>query len=89
MGQRKLDVTLPDEMIEAIEGRVEAGEFSSADELMRTAVDALLRDDFDADAQLTDIRQRIRQSIDDPRPSVSSAEVRKHLDALYDQHRDQ
>ncbi|MDE1158979.1 MAG: ribbon-helix-helix protein, CopG family [Neorhizobium sp.] len=88
MGQRRLDITLPDEMIAAIEGRIEAGEFSSADELMRTAIDALLREDLDVDAQLSDIRQRIKQSVEDPRPSVSSADVRKHLDALFDRHRD-
>jgi antitoxin ParD1/3/4 len=88
MGERRLDITLPDEMIAAIEGRIEAGEFSSADELMRTAIDALLREDLDVDAQLSDIRQRIKQSVEDPRPSVSSADVRKHLDALFDRHRD-
>jgi antitoxin ParD1/3/4 len=87
MSARKLSITLPEEIIEAIESRVESGQYGSTDEAMLAAVDALLDRENDHDKRIEAIRARVRRSLDDPRPSVSSAEMRTHLDQLYARHK--
>ncbi|WP_105419493.1 MULTISPECIES: type II toxin-antitoxin system ParD family antitoxin [unclassified Neorhizobium] len=87
MGEQKLSITLPDDMADAIKEWVESGRYSSTDDAMRAAVGALLREDEDQESRIEAIRQRVRKSIDDPRPSLTGAEVRQHLDALYARHK--
>ncbi|XNO40738.1 type II toxin-antitoxin system ParD family antitoxin (plasmid) [Sinorhizobium meliloti] len=82
----KLSITLPTEMADAIKARVEAGLYGSTSEAMRAAVRALLRDEEEHEERLAAIRARVRQSLDDPRPSLTGREVRKHLDSLYAKH---
>ncbi|CDZ50870.1 ribbon-helix-helix domain-containing protein [Neorhizobium galegae] len=87
MGEQKLSITLPDDMADAIKEWVESGRYSSTDDAMRAAVGALLREDEDQESRIEAIRERVRKSIDDPRPSLTGAEVRQHLDALYARHK--
>jgi antitoxin ParD1/3/4 len=87
MSARKLSITLPEETIDAIESRVEAGRYGSTDEAMLAAVDALLREENESDERIEIIRQKVRSSLDDPRPSVDSAGMRAHLDQLYARHK--
>ncbi|WP_341858129.1 type II toxin-antitoxin system ParD family antitoxin [Sinorhizobium medicae] len=82
----KLSITLPTEMADAIKARVEAGLYGSTSEAMRAAVRALLRDEEEHEERLAAIRARVRQSLDDPRPSPTGREVRKHLNSLYAKH---
>jgi len=87
MGEQKLSITLPDDMAEAVREWVASGRYSSTDDAMRAAISALLREDEEQDIRIEAIRDRVRKSIDDPRPSLTGAEVRRHLDALYARHK--
>ncbi|OHV79597.1 ribbon-helix-helix domain-containing protein [Ensifer sp. LCM 4579] len=82
----KLSITLPTEMADAIKARVEAGLYGSTSEAMRAAVRALLRDEEEHEERLAAIRARVRQSVEDPRPSLTGREVRAHLNSIYSKH---
>lgn len=83
-----LTVTLPEEAIDAIKRRVEAGRYASTDDAVLAAVDALLNAESEYDRRIEAIRHRVRKSLDDPRPSLSGTEMRAHLDQLYDKYKD-
>ncbi len=87
MGEQKLSITLPDDMAAAVREWVASGRYNSTDDAMRAAISALLRENEDQESRIEAIRQRVRKSIDDPRPSLTGAEVRQHLDALYTRHK--
>lgn len=87
MTSRKLDVTLPEEMIDAIENRVETGRYGSADDVMAAAIDALLREESTYDERISSIRRQIQHAIDDPAPNLSGTEMRTHMEKLYAKHR--
>ncbi|MCG5481538.1 MAG: type II toxin-antitoxin system ParD family antitoxin [Ensifer alkalisoli] len=82
----KPGITLPTEMADAIKARVEAGLYGSTSKAMRAAVRALLRDEEEHEERLAAIRARGRQSLVDPRPSLTGGEVRMHLNSLYSEH---
>ncbi|MGF9562213.1 type II toxin-antitoxin system ParD family antitoxin [Neorhizobium sp. JUb45] len=87
MSVRKLSIELPEVMIEAIEHRIDAGRYQSTSDVMRAAIDALLREEEAQDTQLDAVREQVRASLDDPRPNLSSAEMHKHIENLYAGHR--
>lgn len=87
MVARKLNVTLPEEIVEAIEDRVGAGQYGSTDDVVAAAFDALLREESEHGERLENIRQQIRASIEDPSPTLTSAEMRAHAENLYARHR--
>lgn len=87
MSVRKLSIELPEAMIDAIESRIDAGRYQSTSDVMRAAIDALLREEAAHDTHLDAVREKVRASLDDPRPNVSSAEMRKHIENLYAVHR--
>jgi antitoxin ParD1/3/4 len=81
---QKISVSLPAEMIEAINARVEAGTYQSASDVVQAAIHALAEQDDDYAARIAAIRARVQASIDDPRPSLSGAEIRAWIDTLPD-----
>jgi antitoxin ParD1/3/4 len=87
MSLRKLSIELPEAMIEAIEHRIDVGQYDTASDVMRAAIDALLREEEARDTRLDVVREQVRASLDDPRPSLSSDEMRGHVDNLYARHR--
>jgi len=87
MSLRKFSIMLPQELADAIVSRVETGQYASTDKAMQAAVDALLREDAEQDERLAAIRNRVKRSLDDPRPSISGNEARAHLDRLYTSHK--
>lgn len=82
----KLSITLPQEMVSAIKSRVEAGSYASTSEVLREAMRLWLRQEEEHDERIAAIRARIRQSLSDPRPNLTSAQMRDRLDALYARH---
>ena len=78
----KLSITVTEEHAEAIRHRVESGEYGSTSEVIRAALRLLDKDDEAHRQRIESIRQRIKASLDDARPSLSSDEVREHMDAL-------
>jgi antitoxin ParD1/3/4 len=82
----KLSITLPTEMVTAIKARVDAGAYASTSEVLREAMRLWLRQEEEYEERMTAIRTRVEQSLNDPRPNLTSVEMRDRLDALYARH---
>jgi len=82
----KLSITLPTEMVTAIKARVEAGSYASTSEVLREAMRLWLQQEEEYEERMASIRARIERSLNDPRPNLTSAEMRERLDALYTRH---
>lgn len=82
----KLSITLPPEMVTAIKVRVEAGAYASTSEVLREAMRLWLRQEEEHEERMSSIRARVQQSLDDPRPNLTSSQMRERLDALYARH---
>lgn len=73
---RSLTVTLPDDMVEAIEARVAAGEYASASELVREELGGPIAGDVELDDWLRDVvvpRHLARAA--DPSPLIPVEDV--------------
>ena len=68
---RPVTVTLG-ELHQGVEDRVKSGAYASASEVMRAALRALDREEAALDAWL---RQRVEESLADPRPDIPADEV--------------
>lgn len=64
----------------SLERRLQSGQYSSASEVLRHALRALDREEAVLDEVL---REKVRASIDDPRPSVRADTVFKRLRARH------
>ena len=84
-----LSITLPDEIVDAIRAKVEDGDFASTSEVVREALQLWLGEEEERayEERMASIRARVKASLEDPRPSISSAEVRSMLDAHFAKHR--
>lgn len=82
----KLSITLPSEMVMAIKTRVEAGSYASTSEVLREAMRLWLRQEEEYEERMAAIRARVEQSLNDPRPNLTSTEMRARLDAFYSKH---
>ena len=79
----KISITLSPEMLQAIRGRVGAGEYGSTSEAVRDALRIWHRQRLEDAERLIAIRARIRRSLDDPRPDLTLEEVDSALDAAF------
>jgi antitoxin ParD1/3/4 len=77
----KLSITLPTEMVAVIKQQVDAGRYASTSDVLRAAMSRWMRDEEDHAERIAAIRAEIAESIADPRPSLTAAEVRERLDA--------
>jgi antitoxin ParD1/3/4 len=75
--EKSITVTLGDEQVE-VDRLVASGDFKSPSQVVRAGIKALLRERDEADNAL---RQMIRQSLDDPRPSIPARQVFEDLRA--------
>lgn len=82
----KLSITLPSEMVSAIKARVEAGSYASTSEVLREAIRLWLQQEEEHEERMASLRARVERSLNDPRPNLTSAEMRERLDALYARH---
>jgi len=78
-----ISVTMAPETLQAVRERVAAGEYASLDAALDDAVRALQRQRREQAEHLDSIRARIRRSLDDPRPDLTSEEVQDDLDRLF------
>ena len=78
-----ISVTMAPETLRAVRESVEAGEYESVDAALDEAVRALQRQRREKAEHLESIRARIRRSLDDPRPDLSSEEVEADMEALF------
>jgi antitoxin ParD1/3/4 len=80
-------ISLPAEMVDAINARVEAGTYDSVSDVVQAAIQALVEQDKDYTARIASIRARVRASMDDPRPALTAEEVDANIDAFFEQYR--
>jgi antitoxin ParD1/3/4 len=84
---QKLSITLPTEMVDAINARVEAGAYGSVSDVLQAAMQALVEQDEDHAVRIASIRARVQASLDDPRPDMTGGEVKAHIDAFFESRR--
>ena len=82
MDRTRLSVALPPDMLRIVHETVEAGEYASTEEALCDAVRVWQRQRHESEARLDAIRIRIQRSMDDPRPSLSEAELQARLRLL-------
>ncbi len=82
----KLSVTVTPAMARLIRQKVEDGSFGSASEVIRAALRAFQREEDEHSERLAAIKARIRASVDDSRPNLSSQQVRTLLHDLAESH---
>ena len=75
----KLSVTVTPAMARMIREKVEDGSFGSASEVIRAALRAFQREEEEHAERIAAIKARIKASVEDPRPNLSSKQVRDHL----------
>ena len=79
----KFSITLTADLARMIRETVADGEYASTSEAIRDAIRVWHRTRTEDTERLKAIRSRLRQSIDDPRPSLTEPEVDARLAALY------
>lgn len=79
----KISITMTPEQLRAVRESVAAGEYASTSEVLRDAVRLWQRQREEDAQRLNVLRARIRRSLDDPRPDLTSDEVRGRIEALH------
>lgn len=79
----KISITITSDMLRTIRESVESGEYASTSEVLRDAMRVWQRQRLEDTERLAAIRARIRRSLDDPRPDLSTKEVDARLKALF------
>jgi antitoxin ParD1/3/4 len=82
----KLSVTVTAAQARLIHEKVANGSYGSASEVVRAALRALQREEEEHAERIASIKARIKASIEDPRPNLSSKQVRAHLQRIADQY---
>lgn len=78
----KISITMTPEMLRLIRESVDAGEYASTSEVIRDAMRLWQRQREEHAETIKSIKARIRLSLDDPRPSLSSEEMKLRMDAF-------
>jgi antitoxin ParD1/3/4 len=79
----KISVAIHAELLQLIRDSVAAGEYPSTSEAVHDAIRVWQRQRSEDAERLNAVRDRIRRSLEDPRPDMSLDEVDAHLDALF------
>ena len=82
----KLSVTGTPPQARLIREKVEDGSFGSASEVIRAALRAFQREEEEHAERIASIKARIRASVEDPRPNLSSKQVRAQLQRIADEY---
>lgn len=77
-----LKISLPSEMVDAIESRVKAGDYSSLSDMLQEAVDLLLKRESDDELRLASVRSRVAGSLGDGSADISMDEMDDWLEKL-------
>jgi antitoxin ParD1/3/4 len=79
----KLSITLPADMARMVREKVEGGAYASNSEVIREALRAWQERETIKAQRLGNIRKKIAESVNDPRPSLTPKEVRRRLETLH------
>jgi antitoxin ParD1/3/4 len=82
----KLSITVTPAMARLIRDKVESGSFGSASEVIRAALRAFQREEEEHAERIASIRARLKASVEDPRPNLSSKQVRAQLRRIADEY---
>lgn len=77
------EVEMAPDLARAVRDAVAAGDYASPQEALNDAVRVWSRERDEHAATLASIKERIRRSIEDPRPSLSSEEVREAIASMH------
>jgi antitoxin ParD1/3/4 len=80
----KISVAMTPDMLRDVRECVEAGEYASASEVLRDALRLWRRQRIEDAERLAAIRERVRRSLDDPRPSLSANDADAHMRRFFD-----
>lgn len=79
-----LNVTLPIELIDELQGAVAKGEYSSTSDAVRQAVMLWYEQRAEDAERIEAIRLQAQRSLNDPRPSFTSEEIKAWIATLPD-----
>lgn len=82
----KLSITVTPAQARLIREKVSDGSFGSASEVIRAALRAFQREEEEHAERIASIKARIKASIEDPRPNLSSKQIRTHLRQIAEQY---
>ena len=82
----KLSVTVTPTQARLIREKVADGSFGSASEVIRAALRAFQREEEEHAERIASIKARIKASVEDPRPNLSSKQVRAQLQRIADEY---
>jgi antitoxin ParD1/3/4 len=75
-----------DEMVNVVKAEVEAATVASPSEVLREAMRVWMRRKEEHKERVAAIRAQVQASLDDPRPSLNSREMRTAINALFAKH---
>jgi antitoxin ParD1/3/4 len=79
---KPLSIMIPEDLDDALRAKIEEGRFSSSSEIVEVALRRWLDDEDDYEQRMDSIRARVKASLDDPRPDLSSEEVGAWIERL-------
>jgi len=79
----KLSITLPADMARMVRDKVQGGSYASNSEVIREALRTWQEHEGLKAHRLEEIREKIAESVNDPRPSLTAKEVSKRLKTLH------
>lgn len=79
---KPLSIMIPEDLDDALRAKIEEGRFSSSSEIVEVALRRWLDDEGDYEQRMDSIRARVKASLDDPRPDLSSEEVGAWIERL-------
>lgn len=82
MAAKMTAVAIPDEFSLEIERAIATGEYASAEEAVADALRTWTRRHEERAEELLALKARINAALSDPRPSLSTDEVKAHLQAV-------
>jgi antitoxin ParD1/3/4 len=81
----KVSVTITSDMLRALRQSVDAGEFATTSEAVRDALRVWQRQRLEDAERLETLRARVRRSLDDPRPSMTSSDAEVEMRRFMNQ----
>jgi antitoxin ParD1/3/4 len=79
----KLSITLPADMARMVRDKVEGGAYASNSEVIREALRVWQEREAVKAHRMEEIREKIADAINDPRPSLTDKEVTRRLKKLH------
>ncbi|MBO1022544.1 type II toxin-antitoxin system ParD family antitoxin [Methylobacterium sp. SD274] len=78
-----ISITMTPDLQQAVRESIEAGEYSSTNEVMHDALRLWQRQRLEEAERLTEIRARVRRSLGDARQDLTAMEADVHLARLF------